>query len=163
MGPTRLTARNRETGLPLADWVRIADSHLRRAVGLLGRSGLRPGEALWIVPSRGVHTWGMRFPIDVVALDDTGAVVDLVPAMPPWRVRLPRAGTAGVLELRAGSLEESGTRIGHHLVFEVVAGQDGHEASPQTGERRIDSRERRRSGAGAARVQPPAPALRGAR
>ena len=101
----------------VADRVGVAATRAARAVGLLSRSGLEPGEALWIVPSRGVHTWGMRFAIDVVALDERGVVIDCVSHLRPWRIRLPRRGTAGVLELPAGTLAASGTTLGHQLTF----------------------------------------------
>jgi len=110
-----LIARNLDTGTVVADNVAVADTRATRAVGLLKRTGLNPGEALWIVPSRGVHTWGMRFAIDVVALDDRGVVIDKVTALKPWRIRLPRRGTAGVLELAAGALDATGTEIGHRI------------------------------------------------
>jgi hypothetical protein len=114
----RLVARNASIGTVIADKVGVAASRASRAVGLLTRSGLEPGEALWIVPSRGVHTWGMRFAIDVLALDEQGTVIDAVPNMGPWRMRLPRRGTAGVLELPAGTLAASNTGIGHRIVLE---------------------------------------------
>ena len=112
-----LVATNVDTGVVVADRVAVAATRAARAVGLLTRRGLDAGEALWIVPSRGVHTWGMRFAIDVAALDDQGTVVDVVPALRPWRVRLPRAGTAGVLELPAGVLAATGTRLGHRIAL----------------------------------------------
>jgi len=115
----RLVARNASLNTVLADRVGVAATHAARAVGLLSRSGLEPGEALWIVPSRGVHTWGMRFTIDVLALDEDGTVVDCVSNLRPWRVRLPRKGTAGVLELPAGTLEASRTSLGHRVVLEM--------------------------------------------
>jgi uncharacterized protein len=115
----RLVARNASLGTVLADKVGVADSRATRAVGLLTRSGLEPGEALWIVPSRGVHTWGMRFTIDVLALDECGTVIDCVSNLRPWRMRLPRRGTAGVLELPAGTLAASRTSLGHQIVLEV--------------------------------------------
>ena len=93
----RLIARNPHRGLVVADRVGVAITRAERAVGLLARTGLEPGEALWIVPSRGVHTWGMRFTIDVVALDEEGIVIDCLSNLKPWRIRLPRRGTAGVL------------------------------------------------------------------
>ena len=117
----RLVARNASVNTLLADRVDVAATHAERAVGLLSRSSLEPGEALWIVPSRGVHTWGMRFAIDVVALDEAGTVVDCVSNLRPWRVRLPRKGTAGVLELPAGTLEASRTSLGHRVVLEMAS------------------------------------------
>ena len=116
----RLVARNASLNTVIADRVGVAATRASRAVGLLSRSGLEPGEALWIVPSRGVHTWGMRFTIDVLALDEDGTVIDCVSRLRPWRLRLPRKGTAGVLELPAGTLEASGTVVGHHVLLELA-------------------------------------------
>ena len=116
-----LIARNLDTGVVVADNVAVADTRATRAVGLLARDGLNPGEALWIVPSRGVHTWWMRFTIDVLALDEQGVVVDRVTGLKPWRIRLPRRGTAGVLELRAGAIEATGTELGHRI--ELTTGE----------------------------------------
>ena len=120
-----LIARNVDTGTVVADRVAVATTHAERAVGLLSRTGLEPGEALWIVPSRGVHTWGMRFAIHIVALDEAGIVIDQVSALKPWRIRLPRRGTAGVLELPSGTLNASGTEIGNRIEFEGAAAADG--------------------------------------
>ena len=50
---------------------------------------------MWILPCRGVHTFQMRFAIDLIALNESGVIVDLVANLKPWRVRLPRKGTAG--------------------------------------------------------------------
>ncbi|HYT67367.1 MAG TPA: DUF192 domain-containing protein [Vicinamibacterales bacterium] len=116
----RLVARNASLNTVIANRVGVAATRAARAVGLLARTGLEPGEALWIVPSRGVHTCGMRFPIDVVALDEAGTVIDCVSNLRPWRLRLPRRGTAGVLELPAGTLQASGTSLGHHILLELA-------------------------------------------
>jgi len=113
-----LIARNIDTGFVMADKVGVAATRETRRVGLLKHASLPAGEALWIVPSRGVHTWGMRFSIDVVALDERGIVIDRIAHMKPGRIRLPRRGTAGVLELPAGTLDRSGTTIGHRIEFE---------------------------------------------
>jgi uncharacterized membrane protein (UPF0127 family) len=61
----------------------------------------------------------MRFPIDLIALDDRGVVIDHVANLKPWRIRLPRRGTAGVLELPVGALTKSGTALGHRIAFET--------------------------------------------
>jgi uncharacterized membrane protein (UPF0127 family) len=89
-----LVARNINTGAVVADRVGVADTRATRAVGLLSRDGLEPGEGLWIVPSRGVHTCWMRFAIDVIALDERGVIIDRVVHLKPWRIRLPRRGTS---------------------------------------------------------------------
>jgi uncharacterized protein len=113
-----LIAKNVDTGSVVANLVAVADTRATRAVGLLNRSAFEPGEGLWIVPSRGVHTCWMRFPIDIIALNHDGIVIDHVVNMKPWRIRLPRHGTAGVLELPVGTLTRSGTALGHRISFE---------------------------------------------
>ena len=112
-------ARDLETGVVVADRVTVASRRLERAVGLLSRSHLDPGEALWITPCNGVHTWFMRFPIDVLAIDANGVVVDVVSDMKPWRMRLPKPGSASVLEFRAGTLANAGMKVGHHIKIDA--------------------------------------------
>ena len=111
-------ARDLETGVVVADRVTVASRRLERAVGLLGRNRLDAGEALWITPCHGVHTWFMRFTIDVLAMDANGVVVDVVPAMKPWRMRLPKPGATSVLELPAGTLVNAGMKVGHRIKIE---------------------------------------------
>jgi hypothetical protein len=117
-GENGLLVRNASTGVLLASHLEIAATRATRRRGLMGRDSMAAGDALWIVPSRGVHTCGMRFAIDVVALDARGVVVDVVTDLRPWRLRLPRPGTLGVLELPAGVVRESRTRLGHRISFE---------------------------------------------
>jgi uncharacterized protein len=125
----RLLARNVNLNSVIADRVGVAATRAARRTGLLNHDRLEPGEALWIVPSRGVHTFGMKFTIDVIALDERGVIIDCVPNMKPWRIRLPRRGTAGVLELPAGRVEASGTQLGHRILFEMVAAADASDAA----------------------------------
>ena len=110
-----LVARDLDNGLVLANRVTVATRRIDRAVGLLGRSHLPAGEALWIAPCHGVHTWFMRFPIDVIAMDSDGVVVDAVSVLKPWRMRLPKPGSYSVLELAAGTLESAPVSIGHRI------------------------------------------------
>ena len=117
-----LIARNLDTGAIVASRVEVAATREQRRTGLLTRSGLGPGEALWIVPCRGVHTIGMKFTIDIVALDEDGKVIDRVSRLRPCRIRFPRRGTAGVLELPEGALESSGTELGHRIHFQDEKG-----------------------------------------
>lgn len=115
-----LIAKNVDTGMVIADRVAVAATRQTRRTGLLKHTSLPDGEGLWIVPCRGVHTFGMKFTIDVVALDDAGRVIDAVAEMKPRRIRFPRRGTAGVLELPAGWLAKTGTQIGHRIEFSVA-------------------------------------------
>jgi uncharacterized membrane protein (UPF0127 family) len=108
-------AREIETGSILADRVTLASRRVERAVGLLGRTHLDTGEALWITPCHGVHTWFMRFTIDVIAMDAEGVIVDSVSMLKPWRMRLPRPGAHSVLELPAGTLLTAPVKVGHRI------------------------------------------------
>ena len=86
-----------------------------RLFGLLLASSVEPGEGLLIRPSSGVHTFGMRFAIDVVALDKSSRVSGLWPRVRPWRVRALSLRTRSVLELAAGQIEATGLCLGDQL------------------------------------------------
>jgi len=104
-------------GRELGAHIRVAGNAVSRAIGLLGRQGLDSGGGLLIDPSSGIHTFGMRFPIDVIALDRSLRVCGLWPALPPWRIAGVGWKTCCVVELPAGVIEESGTRPGDQLVL----------------------------------------------
>lgn len=93
----------------------IADSPLPRMRGLLGRRGLPSREGVLLRPAGSVHTFFMRFPIDVVFLDREGRVLRVAEAVPPWRTAAAR-GARSVLELRAGECERRGVEAGDVLV-----------------------------------------------
>jgi uncharacterized protein len=118
--PTRLVARNVDTGELVANRVTVATKKVDRAIGLLKHENLAPGEGLLITPCRGVHTCWMRFTIDIVALDASGVIVDAVEELAPWRVRLPRRGAVSVLELPAGSLSRTSTACGHRIELQLA-------------------------------------------
>ena len=117
-------ARDVETGWIVADRVVVATGRAQRAIGLLGRSHLDPGEGLLIAPCNGVHTWFMRFTIDMIAMDKDGLVVDAVAGLKPWRMRLPKPGSFSVLELPAGTLLNAGTTVGRRIRIEPAAPRD---------------------------------------
>src|ERR1700680_1670202 len=79
----------------------VADSYLRRLVGLLGKTKrwARLGAGLWIVPSRGVHTIGMMFPIDILFLGREKEVVHLEEHVRPFRISTISLRASSVLEL----------------------------------------------------------------
>ncbi len=101
----------------LADRAAIADTSATRRTGLLKHSKLDPGEGLWIAPSEGVHTFGMKFPIDVVFLSKSKKILKIRPNMVRRRIALSLRAHS-VLELPAGTLESTGTLAGDQLVFE---------------------------------------------
>lgn len=93
------------TGRELAAQVELADSLFTRMKGLLGRDSLADGLCLWIKPCKGVHTFFMRFPIDVLFLDKEWRVVEIVRNLPPNRMTPVYAKAASVLELPAHAAE----------------------------------------------------------
>jgi uncharacterized protein len=102
----------------IADRCEVARSFWARGMGLMGRPGLEQGQGLFIVPEWSIHTFFMRFAIDVLFLDRTMRVVHLREAMPPNRPYAGSWGAFGVLELPAGQIAASRTKIGDLLVFE---------------------------------------------
>ena len=82
--------------------------------GLLGRSSLPPGEGLLLKPAGSVHTFFMRFPIDVVFLDRELHVVAVAPELRAWRTA-GRRGAKAALELPAGEAARRGIKSGDHL------------------------------------------------
>jgi uncharacterized membrane protein (UPF0127 family) len=84
--------------------------------GLLGREGLDSGEGLLLRPASSVHTFFMRFPIDVVFLDRALVVLGIHDAIEPWRAASQR-GAKAVLELPAGESSRRGLAVGDQLSF----------------------------------------------
>ncbi len=70
-------------------------------------------------PCSGIHTWGMAFPIDAVFLSREGTVVHLIHQMVPWRMSRYLFKARSVLELPAGTLQETGIQLGDRLIFEA--------------------------------------------
>ena len=101
----------------LATEAAVANTYLRRLVGLLGktRRWAYPGRGLWIVPSQGVHTIGMLFPIDLVFVGEKKLVVHVEEHVNPFRISKVCLKAESVLELPPHTIFRSGTRIGDQL------------------------------------------------
>lgn len=104
----------------LATKVRKADSFLTRLVGLLKRTTLGPEEALWLIPSKGIHTVGMKFPIDVVFLSKDNMVLGIISGLLPYRITGVQLRGHSVLELPKGTLKKSRTEVGDQLEISLV-------------------------------------------
>jgi len=94
----------------------VADHVISRVRGLLGRRGLPRGQGLLIKPTWSVHTWFMRFPIDVVFLDRDLSVLKVRNKMRPWRMAA-RFRAHSVLELAAGECERLQLDVGDRLAW----------------------------------------------
>jgi len=97
----------------------MADTSEKRRTGLLKHERLNPGEGLWIVPCESVHTFFMKFPIDLVYLDKQKKVRKLRHKVPAWRLSACLSAHS-VLELPAGTLEQTGTQVGDELTVEKL-------------------------------------------
>jgi uncharacterized membrane protein (UPF0127 family) len=96
----------------------FANSVFKRMVGLLNRKALAPGEGLLIDRCYGIHTFGMRFPIDVLFLDKDLKVMRAVAALPPFRTCVVRRAVY-VLEMPVGAIQSTRTEAGDQIQFRV--------------------------------------------
>jgi len=117
-------ALNRTRDAYLATALAVADTHWTRLRGLLGLAAddFREGSGLWIIPCHGVHTLGMGFPIDVIYLDRAMTVIDVQPAVRPWRLARVRRQASSVLELPCHIAASTKTAIGDRI--EITLPQD---------------------------------------
>ena len=101
----------------VATEAKVADRYFSRLIGLLGktRRWARPGRALWIIPSHGVHTIGMLFALDLVFLDRNQVVVHLEEHVRPFRVSKVSLRANSVLELPPHTIFRTGTQVGDQL------------------------------------------------
>lgn len=104
----------------LATKVRKAESFLTRLIGLLKRKKLGPEEALWLVPSKGIHTVGMKFPIDVIFMDKGNRVVAAISGLSPYRATGVHLTAHSTLELPMGTIKKSHTEVGDQLDISLV-------------------------------------------
>ena len=105
---------NARTGRPVTERLETAFDSASRKQGLLGRDGLPPGVGLVIAPTNLVHTFAMRFAIDILFVSRDGRVLKVRHAVPKRRIAGAWGGFA-VIEMAAGSLEKSDTRAGDQL------------------------------------------------
>jgi uncharacterized protein len=111
-----MSLRNERTGLVVASTLEPAFDSATRNRGLLGRTGLPAGHALVIAPTSMVHTFFMRFPIDILIVSRDGVVLKAVARVPARRIVGAWRGFA-VVEMAAGSLAGTGTAVGDALLL----------------------------------------------
>ncbi len=106
-------AVNKTTGEVIADKVTIAQDYKSRSIGLLNRQNLSENEAMLIKPCSSIHTFFMKFPIDVLFLSKEGRVVKIRHSLKPWRLSGCLLGCFMVLELQSGKLTKTTITIGN--------------------------------------------------
>ena len=101
--------RNARAGQIVAVTLIPAFDRSTRNKGLLGRRSLEQGSAMILAPCSSVHTFFMKFPIDIIFVARDGRVVKMCERCHPWRLAL-GPGAFAVIELPAGAVEPSGTQ-----------------------------------------------------
>lgn len=103
---------NKTRNTILAENVVVADRLLPRAKGLLGRQEFKKGEGLILRPCNSVHTFFMRFPIDVLFMDRNNRVVKTIAVLKPFRASPVYFSASWTIELPAGTISATGTIAG---------------------------------------------------
>ena len=109
---------NKTKGTILAYNASIAQTIFKRIIGLLSRSNLKTGEALLIRPCNSVHTFFMRFNIDVVFMDSDNKVIKTICNMRPFRISAIYFNGLSTIELPAGTIQSTNTQEGDILSLE---------------------------------------------
>lgn len=107
-----------ENGQVIADNVRTAGSFMARLKGLLGEADFPSGSGLHIIPCRSVHTFFMRFSIDVIYLDERNRIVGMEADMKPGRIGNVYKRALSVVELPNGTLYRSKPQLGQTVSFQ---------------------------------------------
>ncbi len=106
-----------KSGVPLIESVETASSLLSRMRGLLGRGSLPAGHAMHIIPCGSIHTFCMKFALDLLFLDDRNRIVKSVYNVPPGRMVLGGPGAHSVLEMSAGWFDPRSVMSGDAVEF----------------------------------------------
>lgn len=116
MRSVRVANRTRE--VMLGRDVKVADTFFTRLRGMLGRPPLKEGQGLLLVPTRGVHMYGMKTALDVVFLDGSNEVCAMYRELAPGERTKVHGEAASALELPPGTISRTGTELGD--VVELV-------------------------------------------
>lgn len=111
----RILNKTRDT--LIAQSAAVADTLLKRMKGLMARKNFAPGEALIITPCNSIHTFFMRFPIDVLFVDRDNKIVAQGIEIKPWQVSPIYWRAKFVVELPCGTISSSGTREGDEITL----------------------------------------------
>jgi hypothetical protein len=102
----------------IADKAELADTFSKRLNGLLSRKSLRQGQALILAPSNCIHSFFMRFTIDVLFLDKAGRVIGILPSFRPFRLSPWFFKSCLTVELPEFTIKQSQTQLGDLIKIE---------------------------------------------
>ncbi len=106
---------NLSKGNMLLDNVRIANSFFSRLKGLLEVERLEVGQGLIITPCNSIHTFGMKFPIDVAFVDKNHVVIHIMANIPSGKISPIVKGAKYVIEARAGEYNAKNLEVGDKI------------------------------------------------
>lgn len=114
---TPIRVWNRTKGTVLGSRIRLADDLWARLRGFIFRGGPDAGEGLLLSPCQAVHMFGVRFPLDVVFIDENGRVVSVFAALAPMRWTPIQRSASHALELPEGTIAKTRTEVGDALFW----------------------------------------------
>jgi uncharacterized membrane protein (UPF0127 family) len=117
MSQARYCVYNQTRECFLSLGVTAADTAFARLRGLIGKLRLSSDEGVWVIPSQGIHTLGVLFPVDLIYLDEDLKVVYIFEHFPTFRVAPIKTKAASVLELPAHAIYSSQTQVGDQFVI----------------------------------------------
>jgi uncharacterized protein len=106
--------RNTTRSTTIGDRIVKAGTSSERTTGLLKRSGLESGGGLWIIPCEAVHTFFMKFPLDLIYIDRKLRIRKVVRNVAPWRISACLSAHS-IIELPVGMIDASGSERGDQL------------------------------------------------
>jgi uncharacterized membrane protein (UPF0127 family) len=109
---------NLSNGEMISHHVMEAQTFWKRFKGLMFSKQLPPGWGLHIQPCLSIHTFFMNYAIDILHLDSDHNIVATEENLAPRRIGKKVKGTISVVELPAGSIQQSGTKVGQAVQFE---------------------------------------------
>ena len=112
---TPIRVLNRTRGTALGDRILLADNVMSRLRGFLFRGEPEAGEGMLLSPCQAVHMIGMRFPLDVILIDEAGTVVAIHEDLRPWQWTPVNRQALHALELPTGTIGRTGTQTGDAL------------------------------------------------
>lgn len=108
---------NRSRGTLLGNRIVLVESWTGRLRGYLGRREPQPGEGMLLVPCNAVHMFGLKFPLDLIFLNQSGDVVETIEDLRPWKRTSRIEDARSALEIPGGTIQSSHTRVGDRLAW----------------------------------------------
>ncbi|MCU0666755.1 MAG: DUF192 domain-containing protein [Candidatus Omnitrophica bacterium] len=108
---------NLTSGVCLAQNAAVADSLFSRMKGLLGKESLSYGQALILQPCNSVHTFFMKFSLDLIFVNKENRIIKIIANLKPWRLSGVYLQAAYVIEFPAGSLVSSESKEGDTILI----------------------------------------------